>query len=275
MSHPALLLKRHLANIYARVDEIVPGLADFMERITDEIDNLEREKLPVKEFREFVDEFNKALSEGLPSLEEEAAAPTPTSTEANTPTQKAPLESNVDSKEGTVAILDQKSNETLQNEKAHETQDMPQEIATAECTSFPMKVSGDVFYVGDGVTSVVGDAEIPSGTTVDATLVVKGNFKVGENCRLLKDVKALKDIAIGANTTVEGSLVAGGKITLGSSCVVHGSIESDGDIEIDENSVVEGTLRSKSSIVLNPCAKVLQTVYAVKGVSTLKATSNV
>jgi UDP-3-O-[3-hydroxymyristoyl] glucosamine N-acyltransferase len=171
--------------------------------------------------------------------------------------------------------LDQKSNETLQIEGALETQDVPRETVTAECTSFPMKVSGDVFYVGDGVTSVVGDAEIPSGTTVDATLVVKGNFKVGENCRLMRDVKALKDIAIGSNTTVEGSLVAGGKITLGSSCVVHGSMESDGDIEIDENTVVEGIIRSKSSIVLNSCAKVLQTVYAAKGVSAQKATSNV
>jgi predicted acyltransferase (DUF342 family) len=56
---------------------------------------------------------------------------------------------------------------------------------------------------------------------------------------------------------------------------VHGSIESDGDIEIGENAIVEGILRSKSSIVLNQGAKVLQTVYAMKGLSALKATSNV
>jgi hypothetical protein len=77
MSHPALLLKKHLANIYGRIDKIDPGLADFMERMADEIDNfgreidnLRREKLSVKEFHEFVDEFNKALVEGLPSPEE-------------------------------------------------------------------------------------------------------------------------------------------------------------------------------------------------------------
>jgi cytoskeletal protein CcmA (bactofilin family) len=270
MSHLVSLLKKHLANIYARIDKIDRELTDFMQRITDEIDNLGREKQLVQEFHEFVDEFNKALGEGLPSPEEEKAP-----AEANQPKQELSSESNVDCKGGTVAILDLKSNGALQSEEAPETQDMPRERVTAEYTSFPMKVVGDIFCVGDGVTSVVGDAEIPSGTTVDATLVVKGNFKVGENCRLLKDVKALKDIAIGPNTTVEGTLVAGGKITVGSNCVVHGSIESDGDIEIGENAIVEGILRSKSSIVLNQCAKVFQTVYAAKGLSALKATLNV
>jgi predicted acyltransferase (DUF342 family) len=56
---------------------------------------------------------------------------------------------------------------------------------------------------------------------------------------------------------------------------VHGAIESDGDIEIGENTIVEGILRSKSSLVLNQCAKVLQTVYTAKGLSAPKATSNV
>jgi UDP-3-O-[3-hydroxymyristoyl] glucosamine N-acyltransferase len=206
----------------------------------------------------------------LPSLEEETAH-----TEANQLKQKLSFESNTVCKEGTVTVLDEKSTETLQSERKLETQDTPRDMATAECTSFPIKVIGDIFYVGDGVTSVVGDAEIPSGTTANATFVVKGNFKTGENCRLLKDVKALKDIVIGPNTTVEGNLVAGGKITLGYSCVVHGAIESDGDIEIGEKTIVEGILRSKSSIVLNQFVKVLQTVYAAKGLSAPKAKSNV
>jgi hypothetical protein len=53
-----------------------------------------------------------------------------------------------------------------------------------------------------GFASVVEDAERQFGTTVDAPLVVKGNFKSGENCRLLKDVKALKDIAFGPNAII-------------------------------------------------------------------------
>jgi hypothetical protein len=82
MSNPVLLLKKHLANIYTRIDKIDPGLAEFMERMADEIDNLEREidnlgreKLSVKEFHEFLDEFNKALVEGLPSPDEPVKEP--------------------------------------------------------------------------------------------------------------------------------------------------------------------------------------------------------
>jgi hypothetical protein len=144
-------------------------------------------------------------------------------------------------------------------------------MPTVKCVSFPMKVVGDVFYVGDGITSVVGDAEIPSGTTVDATLVVKGNFKSGGNCRLLRDVKALKDLAIGPNTAVEGNLVAGGTITLGSGCVVRGVITSNGDVIIGENVIVKEQISSKSSIILGQFTKVLGPVSAAKGLSIPRA----
>jgi hypothetical protein len=70
MSHPVYLLEKHLANIYARIDKIERELADFMESMTDGVDSLEREKLTAREFHEYVDEFNKALVEGLSSLGE-------------------------------------------------------------------------------------------------------------------------------------------------------------------------------------------------------------
>ncbi len=269
MAQSALVLKRQLANIYTRIDNIDPLLAEFMEKITDEIDSLEREKFSVKEFNEFIDKFNRTLAEGLPALKEEIVL-----AEANPRKQKLFSESSTGYRRDAVAVLDEKTG-LMQIEEKPITQDVRREMTAAECTSFPMKVMGDVFSVGEGITSVVGDVEIPSGTTIDATFVVKGNFNVGRNCKLLKDVKALKDISLGSRTTVEGNLIAGGKITLGPSCVVHGTIDSDGDIEIGENAVVEGIIRSKSSIVLNQCGKVFQTVYAAKGLSVTKATSNV
>ena len=178
---------------------------------------------------------------------------------------------NLDSEAGTVAASDLTSTGRRQSDEKPANQYLPPYIPTLTCASFPMKVVGDVFYVGNGVTSVVGDAEIPSGTIVDATLVVKGNFRSGENCRLLRDVKALKDIAIGSNTVVEGNLVAGGKVTLGSSCVAHGAIDSEGDIEIGENAVIEGILCTKSSIIVDQFVKVLRSVYAARGFSTHRA----
>jgi predicted acyltransferase (DUF342 family) len=131
---------------------------------------------------------------------------------------------------------------------------------------FPMKVVGESFYVGDGVTSIVGDVEIPPGTTVDETLVVKGNFRSHECCRLLSSVKALKDIEIGDDTTVEGTLISGGRVVVHQNCVVKGSIESEGDIEIGENVIVRENLSSKSSVVLSKSAQVLRAINAAKGV---------
>jgi hypothetical protein len=75
MSHPVLLLEKHLANIYARIDKIDRELANFMKTMTDGFDNLGREKLPVNEFHEFMNEFNKVLVEGLSSLGEPAKEP--------------------------------------------------------------------------------------------------------------------------------------------------------------------------------------------------------
>jgi len=121
---------------------------------------------------------------------------------------------------------------------------------------FPTDVAGKVFRVGDKVTAVVGDVEIPSGTTVLKTLKVKGHLKIGTDCRILGKVKALRDIMIGANTTIEGDVISGGKVVIGPDSVIYGSVESTGHVEIGENAVVKGVLHSKSSIVLDRFARV-------------------
>jgi len=113
-----------------------------------------------------------------------------------------------------------------------------------------------VFRVGDRVTAVAGDLEIPSGTTVLKTLKVKGHLKIGTDCRILGKIKALKDITIGASTTIEGDVFSGGRVVIGSDSVIHGSVESAEYVEIGENAVIEGGLHSKSSVVLNRFARV-------------------
>jgi len=82
MSHPALNLEKHLTNIYARLEKIEDAVAvfavkleSFMKTTTDEIDKLGREKLPIQEFREFVDTFNKSLTESLASQSEKTSQP--------------------------------------------------------------------------------------------------------------------------------------------------------------------------------------------------------
>lgn len=259
------------------------------------IGDLYREKLSVQEFREFVNAFNKILGESFPLPEE----PVPQTSEHELRESRA--EDNSGFQGGTIAVLEPESDAPQNTETASSSQAveevtpqiivenpsseagekaslsqaiektaLPPESTVGEGVNkhvgFPMKVVGESFYVGDGVTSIVGDVEIPPGTTVDETLVVKGSFRSRECCRLLNNVKAFKDIEIGDDTTVEGTLVSGGKVTVNSNCVLKGSIESEGDIAIGENVIVKENLSSKSSIFLSKSAQVFRAINAAKGV---------
>ncbi|MCZ2809623.1 MAG: polymer-forming cytoskeletal protein, partial [Candidatus Bathyarchaeota archaeon] len=121
---------------------------------------------------------------------------------------------------------------------------------------FPTKVAKEMFRVGDKVTAVGGDVEIPSGTTVLKTLKVKGHLRIGTDCRISGKVKALRDVMIGANTTIEGDVISGGKVVIGPDSVIRGSVESAEHVEIGENAVIKGGLYSESSIVLDRFARV-------------------
>ena len=125
-----------------------------------------------------------------------------------------------------------------------------------ERIEFPAQVAAEVFRVGDNVTGVAGNVEIPSGTTVSKGLKVKGHLKIGAECRIFGKVKALRDVTIGANTTIDGDVISGGKVVIGSDSVIHGSVESVEHVEIGENAVIEGGLHSKSSVALNRYARV-------------------
>lgn len=249
MARSSLLTKTDLAHISTRIDQMNTELANLARVLEKLLNNLANEL------------------EELPSLKKEIRV-----SEANSSKRELYFENydvlNMDDRTKGVLESAETSSDVHVDKDDYATNYLPGYVPTFTRASFPMKVVGDVFYVGNGVTSVVGDAEIPSGIIVDATLVVKGNFTSGENCKLLRDVKALKDITIGTNTVVEGNLVAGGKVILGSNCIVHGAIDSEGDIEIGENAVIKGVLCSKSSIIAGQFARVLRSAYAAKGLST-------
>lgn len=112
--------------------------------------------------------------------------------------------------------------------------------------NFPANILGEVFAVGDNVTAVVGDLEIPSGVTVNDTLVVKGNLKIGDNCRLSRKAKVLGDIKVGTNTTIDGDLISGGNVIIGSNSEVGGSIKAAGKVKFG-GSVMVGKATNKRS----------------------------
>ena len=85
-----------------------------------------------------------------------------------------------------------------------------------------------------------GDLEIPSGTCMNKTLFVKGLLKIGDNCRIHGDLKALKNITVGADTVIDGDLISGEDIFIGERSLISGSVETAGTFEIEENAIVEG-----------------------------------
>ena len=112
---------------------------------------------------------------------------------------------------------------------------------------FPANVSGEVFVVGDNVTAVVGDLEIPSGAIINDTLVVKGKLKIGDNCKLSRRVKVLGDVRIGINTVIDGDIISGGNVAIGSNSVVGGCIKAAGLIEFGKKVRVGKVLKRRSN----------------------------
>ncbi len=112
---------------------------------------------------------------------------------------------------------------------------------------FPARISGEIFTVGDNVTAVVGDLEIPPNTRIDKTLVVKGALRIGDNCRIHGRLKALKDVTVGNDTTLDGDLISGGNVSIGSNVLITGSLQAAGQIKIGELATIERGLCSSGT----------------------------
>jgi len=85
-----------------------------------------------------------------------------------------------------------------------------------------------------------GDLEIPSGTCMNKTLFVKGTLRIGDNCRIHGNLKALKSLIVGADTIIDGNLISGEDTYIGERSLISGSVETAGTFEIEENAIIEG-----------------------------------
>lgn len=110
--------------------------------------------------------------------------------------------------------------------EAHDS-DIAIEKERETLTGLPIRAFGDVFYVGDGVTAVVGDAEIPDGSIVNKTLVVKGKLRVGAKCQIVKNLKALGGISIAEGCLVKANVASGDAIELGENTIVEGEVHAE------------------------------------------------
>ena len=131
----------------------------------------------------------------------------------------------------------------------------PQEDNTSNgnvTLKFPANVMGEVFLVGDNVTAVVGDLEIPSGVAVDDTLVVKGKLKIGDNCRLSRRVKVLGDVTVGIDTVIDGDIISGGNVVIGSNSIIKGSVKVAGKVEFGKKVQIGKELTPRSNRIKKP-----------------------
>jgi predicted acyltransferase (DUF342 family) len=104
---------------------------------------------------------------------------------------------------------------------------------------FPARITGEVFSVGDNVTAVVGDIEVPSGTSVSKTLVVKGTLRIGDNCKVRGKLKALKSITVGADAIIDGDVISGGNVLVGTGVLITGRLQAGGYIKIGKQATIE------------------------------------
>jgi len=129
-----------------------------------------------------------------------------------------------------------------------------------EIPDFPADINGEVFEAGDNVTAVVGDLEIPSGTTVSKPLVVKGTLRIGNKCRMSKKIGVLGDVTVGSETVIEDSLTSGGNVVIGPGSVIHGSIKAVGRIEFkgwvtEEKEIHDSSVDSKEMVEVGVVTK--------------------
>jgi len=131
--------------------------------------------------------------------------------------------------------------------------------------AFPAKVVGSVFHVGDDVTAVVGDVEIPSKATVSEILVVKGRMKIGESCRMLRNVKAMEDVHVGANTRVDGNLVSGGRVIVQKDVMVKGKINAHGGLSIAPGAIFKSSIIAQGDVKISGSSEILGDIIVKSG----------
>jgi NDP-sugar pyrophosphorylase family protein len=143
-------------------------------------------------------------------------------------------------------------------ENTNNTETAPKEEETIQPTQpeteetmilgFPARITGEVSTVGENVTAVVGDIEVPPGTIVNKTLVVKGTLRIGDHCKVRGKLKALKSIIVGADTIVDGDVISGDNVLAGSGVLITGRLQAGGYIRIGEQATIKRGLGSDPTV---------------------------
>ena len=80
-----------------------------------------------------------------------------------------------------------------------------------------------------GTWLVRSDLELPAGSRVESSLVVKGYLRTGPGCRFTEAVKAAR-VKLGPRNIVRRGLMSGGALEIGESGFVGGNVAAETDI---------------------------------------------
>ena len=83
--------------------------------------------------------------------------------------------------------------------------------------------------MGANTWLVRGDLELPAGSRVESSLVVKGYLRTGPGCRFTEAVKAAR-VKLGPRNRVRRSMASGGTIEIGESGFVGEILSADANI---------------------------------------------
>jgi predicted acyltransferase (DUF342 family) len=97
------------------------------------------------------------------------------------------------------------------------------------------------FVISDVFTFVPNDSLITLQNTN-----VKGNCRIGNDCRILGNYQLSGKMKIGNNTRFHGSIEASKDVDIGSDTDIVGSISSKGRVTIDANTRIHGNVKGKS-----------------------------
>ncbi len=99
--------------------------------------------------------------------------------------------------------------------------------------------------------------------------IVKGNCRIGKNCRVLGNFTIQGSAKIGAETELYGSIKAKEDVEIGFKTIVNGNVECNGKLSIGPEAVVKGSLKAQS-VEMYKSAVVEGAIQAPKSVMFLK-----
>lgn len=131
----------------------------------------------------------------------------------------------------------------------------PDQVPLAEIASGRRRRAATRPRAGLPVLCVAGHLLVPSGTVLEAGVIVDGDLDCEPGAHLAGPVWCRGTVRVDQRCVADFSVVAEGDLWLGQGVKVSGGVAAVGEVWLDPDAVVEGPATSKSVIVLSAGAR--------------------